>query len=600
MRTNRFWLLAAVLLLFSCAKDETEDGGGQPVPIQLTTVGLGPATRAADGINTGNFPLETPITVAVDGSNYNYKTDATSVSNPLDCQDAIPPHFPVSGSSVHVVAYYPASVQYDTEAHPFVVAADQSTEASYAASDLMIGLPQTTFEDGSGNSLIEGSGMTRKVKRTSIPVPMEFVHQLSKIKVVVTINGAVVKGVTMKNIMRSIDFNPSTGALTNVAAVATSGLDEVVMYTNSTGTSANFTTTAIIPVQNLASGTGFIDVVVQNSPSDKTLTYKLQEAGAFVSGSQYIYNLTVSNDEILCTTSVTNWDDATDYTHGDGLAMIRPKLPIEYIAPYNMKSASVMATDNHVYNSAYFYWGSNNTTPSAKMRNFINGTALQGYHLPSIEEWCSIIAPYGDRIDWEGGIHTDMSETVAWGVTNNNTNSTWSVDNYTYKVNRVFYNDYNCPDDGTHDTTGYGLRFREKDGSSYLNGIYTCGYRYEYKQNDSSVGAASLTVKVKYVGADQGVTIYTISNDSWWETPDFTVVIPACGHKGYTSADYEAGQSTYNSVTSSKLAGVYWSATKVQDSDNTHQMHFATSGVAGDNSTQPSRSESVRLFRDAD
>lgn len=409
------------LLLFSCAKEEAQEGS-QPVPIKLTAASLGTDTRAVDGINDTNFPFETPITVAVDGTNYGYKTDATSISDPMVCQETVSPYFPVNGNSVHVVAYHPASVQYATTNQTFTVAADQSTAAGYKASDLMVGLPQATFQDGSGNSLIEGSGMTCKVKRTSIPIPLEFEHKLSKIKVNVTINGAIVKSVTMKNIKRSADFNPSTAVLSNVTAVATTGLDNVIMYSDFTGTSTDFTTAAIIPEQNPADGTEFIDVVIQDSPSDKTLTYKLQEDGDFKSGKQYIYNLTVNNDEILCTTTITDWDTAVDganYTHGDGLALTKDiKMnPLWYVAEYYMTGSNTMAS---TANAGYFYaWSAAMSNFAAQTTTYTDyrtaGKTITGqegtWHLPVRAEFWSII-PGDDRTNTILGFDSETNDKL--------------------------------------------------------------------------------------------------------------------------------------------------------------------------------------------
>ena len=277
-----------------------------------------------------------------------------------------------------------------------------------------------------------------------------------------------------------------------------------------------------------------------------------------------------------------------------------PKLPIEYVAPYNMGTATSFAADNNASSSAYFYWGSNTSTPKANIQAMINGTAVPGYHLPSKAEWCSVVAPYyagsndtsmsgadGKRIVYKVGQNLGLSETVAWGVTN-------ASGTYTYEVSQVFYNDYNCPNDAAHETIGYGLRFKD-DAST--NGEYTCAYRYEYKSADASVGGgASLTIKVTYVGADAGVTIATISNESWWATCDYTLVLPACGHKGNSSTDYPAGN--YSSATN-PANGYYWSAT-ARDASGVHCMDFYPSYVLGNNWHVPGYSFSVRLFADKD
>ena len=228
----------------------------------------------------------------------------------------------------------------------------------------------------------------------------------------------------------------------------------------------------------------------------------------------------------------------------------------------------------------------------------IKGTAVAGYHLPSKAEWCSVVAPYygssydsdmgggdGERIKYKNGQHTGLTERVAWGVTNNN-------GTYTYDVDQVFYNDYNCPNDAAHTYIGYGLRFKPT-ASTY--GQYTCAYRYEYKSADASVGGgASLTIQVKYVGTNTSITISTISNESWWTSPDFTVVLPACGYSPYTNgSDQAAGWAS----ASGPAYGCYWSAT-ARDASYVHSMHFRTSDVYGNHWSQPGHGFSVRLFAD--
>ena len=617
-------LIAVALLLFSCAKEEAQEGS-QPVPIKLTAASLGTDTRAVDGINDTNFPFETPITVAVDGTNYGYKTDATSISDPMVCQETASPYFPVNGNSVHVVAYHPASVQYATTNQTFTVAADQSTAAGYKASDLMVGLPQATFQDGSGNSLIEGSGMTCKVKRTSIPIPLEFEHKLSKIKVNVTINGAIVKSVTMKNIKRSADFNPSTAVLSNVAAVATTGLDNVIMYSDFTGTSTDFTTAAIIPEQNPADGTEFIDVVIQDSPSDKTLTYKLQDDGDFESGKQYIYNLTVNNDEILCTTTITDWDTAvngTDFTHGDGLALSRPVMPIEYLIGATNMAATAddisgnvyigtihrMASDNTPRKTAYFRWSTAATAFKHTQVVEPDGISVGSYHLAMTKEWMSIIPPgyvgnnnplsgaltisgtNNDRIVFGTNVqHMNMQESVAWGAV-------WNGTSYTYQVDRIFKNDYYCPS-GT--TIGYGLRFKEDSGN---NGEYTCAYRYEYTASESSVGGgAAWIIKSKYVGRNPAITLSTISNEAWWAEDTETVIFPATGIAWPDENNYDYPSGTYSTdVINDK--GWSWELT-IDEYDSSIQGYtvlLKNDLMCGNNTSRKAYSIPVRLFRDAE
>ena len=197
----------------------------------------------------------------------------------------------------------------------------------------------------------------------------------------------------------------------------------------------------------------------------------------------------------------------------------------------------------------------------------------------------------GERIKYMNGQHTNLSETVAWGVTNNN-------GTYSYDVNQVFYNDYNCPNDAAHTYIGYGLRFKELSGGNYVNGQYTCAYRYEYKSADASVGGgASLTIQVKYVGTDTSITISTISDESWWTSPDYTLVLPACGYSKPVNACNQA--PGYYSSATGQSGGYYWSAT-ARDASLVFSMRFYSSHVHGNNSHLPGHGFPVRLFKDVE
>ena len=621
-------LMAAALLLSSCSNDEEREVS-QPVPIRLTTTVSGESTRAADGINDTNFPYETPITVSVDGSNYNYKTDDDDVTEPMVCQDATPPYFPVSGSSVHIVAYYPSSVTYSTTAQTFTVKHDQSQTttgtANYKASDLMVGLPKNDFKDDDNNTLIEGTGFARKVKYTTKTIPLEFEHRLAKIRIKCTTNGATVQKVEMKNIQRSIVYNSSDntfGALSTATDDVDNTANTIIMYNDATtGSNTDFYCAAIIPIQSLAIGTEFITIT---TTSGVPLVYKLpndldpgETLHNFESGKQYNFNVNINDYELTVTSNITDWTDDTSISLGDGLA-IRKKLPIEYVAPYNLQTPTTMATDNHVYHSMYLSWNNSTATsggasggPKSDIQDMINGTAVPGYHLPSRAEWCAVLAPYytknsstipdtnvdGDneqttpqRIHYGNTNGTspnmNMKEIVGWGVKINN-------GTYSYDVYREFCNDYNCP---TSATIGYALRFKELDGQ---NGEYTCAYRYQYQSSDANVGSASLTVNVKYVGANASVTISTISNEAWWSSPEYTIVLPTLGYFAYTSpGNKEAGSSSFNSA-AHKDGGHYWAA-EPRDGTYVDYVYFNSSYIQANSRTLPGRGFPIRLFKDAD
>ena len=580
-------ILAVVLLFGACTSD---DEGGQKglVPITLTTttlVNTSLATRTTStDLQSSQFASGQTFYV------HFHNSGTTSIDHATYTADGsggttttTTPYFTLSGASTDVLAYFPSSVTEATTS--FVVEADQSTDASYRASDLMY-----------------ASATVPKVYPVSTGA-LTFAHKMAKIRVNATVNAGVsVSSVKLKNIKRQAPFTASTGA---VGTAVASGSTDVTMFT-SAGETSNFNCVALVPPQSITANATLVTVTTANH----TLVYEVPSAVTFASGYQYVYNVSVFDTQLIVTTNITAWDTTPADQAGQG-TLNRPRLPIEYVAPYNMQTATQMAADNLKSHSGYFCWNTSTAnsggvgTPSdwahgakANIQAMIMGTAVAGYHLPSKAEWCSVVAPYygssndsdmsgsdGERIKYKNGQHTGLTERVAWGVTNNN-------GTYTYDVDQVFYNDYNCPNDAADTYIGYGLRFKPT-ASTY--GQYTCAYRYEYKSADASVdGGASLTIQVKYVGTNTSITISTISNESWWTSPDFTVVLPACGYSPFSNgSDQAAGWSATN-----QDYGYYWSAT-ARDASYVRTMTFRTSYVLGNYWGQPGYGFSVRLFKDA-
>lgn len=523
LRHGLSWAAALTLLASLCCcspADETErpQQAGKDVPLRVCQTVEPGATRAADGINNTYFGSGERLTVAVGGTAYPFQ--AADGIGGLACTGSPQPFFPASGGTVTVTACYPAAVPYANTPQPFTVAADQSSEAGYKASDLMHGEPV------GGNP----------VARTASAVPLRFHHKMAKVRVRVAANGITVKAVRLVGIRRRIPFNPSTGTLGEAEEAA--GETTVTLYTHPSGTAANLTCAALIPPQGIVAGEAFVAV----STNLGERTYKLPASVTLRAGSEYTYGVTLAG---------------------------RPKLPIEYVAPYNMMTATEMAPDNHAMNSAYFYWGANDTTLSPEMQAFKNGAVLSGYHLPSIEEWMAIIPPWfttanlysgitaldidgsknGQRIYSKSGQHLNMGERVAWGVTNDS-------GIYTYDVRQKFYNDYD--NSSSMPLLAYALRFREKEGTTYRNGRYTCAYRYEYVTATGDIGCSSLRIQVKYVGEDQTVGINTVNKEDWWAVPEFTVILPMLGYHEVQGKNLAAGaySTAYN-----PNGGFYWSET---------------------------------------
>lgn len=466
-----------------------------------------------------------------------------------------------------------------------------------------------TTQLGNVRELLYSPAASHSYTTSAINIPLY--HQLSRI-VVTIIRENTSNAISSVTIGHDSDGNrvPITGTFTKPG----SG-DNYGSWSVATETSQSTHWSVITPKEE-TTGSVYSAVVIPTTYTadmrlfnitigTQTFAYNVPTGGkTFEAGKQYNYTITVGNKGITVTSNITDWTDAADessttpdFTHGEGLA-VHSRLPIEYVAPYDMKSATEMATDNHVNNSYYFYGGG--TSFSTNLVNFINGTAYPGYHLPSTFEWMSILPPYygkdgnntSETFDVDGGnrirlakgngVTAILGEIAGWGVKNNS-------GAYTYEVYRKFYNQYNWP---AGSNVSYAIRFMENSDGDY--GIYTCAYRYTYNDVSSSIGSNSLTIDVKYIGLDETVTISTISNSSWWSSVDFTVTMPACG---WLNTEADAAGSSYSGA-NAKLSTYYWSATPNDIAGYGYQARFYDEFIDGNGPTPLSYSYSVRLFRD--
>lgn len=641
-------MMAVGWLLGACTADDDAMQGGRDVPIRLGIALTEPSganvratTRTASSYQNTELIAGAPVDVYIKDTG-----TGSMVANPVQCTVSGASgdltydgnlYYPASGADVSIYAIHPCVASGSA----FAVSADQTSDANYAASDLIFSKSANYHYSNSAQTLPMAHLMSQIVVNITLPsawagraITNLKLHAKRTATITYPVNN--INGYTLGEASGSVETISMSegGAAVIPPQTITSGSTFITFHVAGVGPYAY----ALPSNTTFAPGHRYVYTITPKSAElsyAQTVVSKLLVGGTFVNpitntgNGQVVYSssntsvatvnsatgvvtpVAVGSTTITATTvnGINNYYSTTNASYNLDIV----KIPIEYIAPYNMKTATTMATANTKAQSGYFCWKDTTAesggvgTPSdwskakPNIQAMIKGTAVAGYHLPSKAEWCSVVAPYyagsndssmggsdSQRITYKRGWSSNLSETVAWGVTNNN-------GTYSYAVNQVFYNDYNCPDDADHTYIGYGLRFKELSGGNYVNGQYTCAYRYEYKSADASVGeGASLTIQVKYVGTNTSITISTISNESWWTSPDFTVVLPACGYSHYSNgSDQKAGWSS----ASYTAYGYYWSAT-ARDASRVHYMFFYTSYVDGNNRSQPGSGLSVRLFKD--
>jgi hypothetical protein len=288
----------------ACSHDEVVEVKGQLMSFRLATK-IVPTTRADANVNdNGTFLYPADFTIALDGDNYTY----TANSSTAEMISSSPAHFPVDGSSVCVQAYYPSFKMYYSESPlTFTVAQNQSQTDmgtnNYRVSDLMYGFPHENFSE------IDAEG---KIKPTDKQIPLVFDHKMAKISIHAVTNGSVIKRMTMLNVKRSIDFNPIDTTFSNLAEADDELGNTILMYKDDAGMKQNTTCSALIPMQSLTAGTKFIEIVVEDFPSDQTLFYVLHEDASFWPGKHYEYNLIISMDGVDASCVMAPWNNNPD------------------------------------------------------------------------------------------------------------------------------------------------------------------------------------------------------------------------------------------------------------------------------------------------
>ena len=212
------------------------------------------------------------------------------------------------GATLDFYAYAPYNSGYSyNAANGFSVQTDQSTEARYLASDLVL------------------ARATGKTYNAQTPVALSFNHMLSKVNITikedansnVDLANAVV---SITNTLPTTTFNPSTGEL----GVASGDVTEITAATIAADLEegvANSTATAcaVVVPQELAENTAFIKIVTSEADGNKTLIGKLSSATTLESGNSY--NMTISVGEItepvtivdieLGSATLVQWTDNT-------------------------------------------------------------------------------------------------------------------------------------------------------------------------------------------------------------------------------------------------------------------------------------------------
>lgn len=302
MKTKIFMTIAAAATLLSACNKDNEMETPWNGEIRLTTANavMDVQTRAAQNLQLTQFATNEKISVFINENG----GSTTTYTQPLEytatgsggMTPATQPYFPQSGNGVDIYACYPqTAASAVTTAKDFTIQSNQSLDADYKKSDLMLGLPASN-----------------PVARTS-SVALTFTHQLSKIDIELVpgtgfqasdLDGATVK---LKSILPTISFDPKTG----ITGSAKGTKADVTVMTAATAT---LTGSAIIVPQTITINAPFIEVTLKGGG---VLTHKIAATTSFATKSQYSYRITVKPSTLEVTSTITPWAEIGSVVTGD-------------------------------------------------------------------------------------------------------------------------------------------------------------------------------------------------------------------------------------------------------------------------------------------
>lgn len=299
MKKLLFFAAVASVMLTACSSENEEAKVTDSSPLRLSTQNITGLTRAgqsvqlsqfANGQNVGIFLVEDNNGPVTSGTNVTvYSQPLTYVANGSGALTNVQ-YWPTDGNGLYIWGVYPlaaatTAAAYNATNVSFSVAADQSADANYMASDLMTGAPTAS----------------NPVARQTSAVGLTFTHLLTKIDVNLTAGDG----------FAASDINNAVVSILNTKPTTTFGVQSTTVG-EASGTAAPIVagtgaaTSAIIIPQTVAASFNFIQVAIGGG----NYIYKLDAAKTFAAKTKYTYSITVNKTGLLLTsTTITDWTD---------------------------------------------------------------------------------------------------------------------------------------------------------------------------------------------------------------------------------------------------------------------------------------------------
>ena len=300
MKKLFFFAAVASVMLTACSSENEEAKVTDSSPLRLSTQNITGMTRAGQSVQLAQFENGENVAIFLvednSGSPVTSGTNVTVYSNPItytaDGSGGLTStqYWPTDGNGLHIWGVYPLAAKPSSNAYnavgvTFTVAANQTADADYKASDLMTGVPTA------GNP----------VARTTSAVGLTFTHLLTKINVNLTAGSGFTASDMSNAVVSILNTKPTTTfSVQSTDVTAADGTAASIVA----GTGA--ATSAIIVPQTVAASTNFIQVAIGGG----NYIYKLDAAKTFAAKTKYTYSITVNKTGLILTsTTVTDWLD---------------------------------------------------------------------------------------------------------------------------------------------------------------------------------------------------------------------------------------------------------------------------------------------------
>lgn len=453
-----------------------------------------------------------------------------------------------------------------------------------------------TTQSGNVKELLYSPAASHSYTTSAINIPLY--HQLSRI-VVTIIRENTSNAISSVTIGHDSDGNrvPITGTFTKPG----SG-DNYGSWSVATETSQSTHWSVITPKEE-TTGSVYSAVVIPTTYTadmrlfnitigTQTFAYNVPTGGkTFEAGKQYNYTITVGNKGITVTSNITDWTDAVDgtnFTHGDGLAVLKnvKMSPLWYVATGNMTGATTMGTG---ISSSLFSWGdamSYFSSDGASKTAYYNGnktiTGQEGstWHLPVLGEWWSIVPLEGLYADGVTVLNLDGPMTSAKPVIfGYNAETKAGFTDYSYWKN---------------------ISAKEVHAIRFLGTDYCSAWKYKLFGSGTSTDPYYVvvsTILIDYV---------TIADASTWYTNNFAS-LTFSGNLAVERSFYPTGlKFGTDPISQNYQFGYHWSATQSEsNSDWIYVEGFggiSTTYYGGridpTNADKNTLNYGVRLFRD--